>query len=63
MVSIWWGTLVVTGLKCQEHKEKGQKFAYRANIKIYFNNKRNLSTDSVVKDKVKTLKKDREKQL
>ena len=39
---------------CQEHKEKGQKFAYRRVINIHFNNKRKLSTDSVMKDKVKT---------
>ena len=45
----------------QEHKEKGQKFANRAVINIYFDNKRKLSTDSVIKDKVKTFKKDREK--
>ena len=39
---------------CQEHKEKGQKFASRAVINIYFNNKRKkLSADSVMKDKVK----------
>ena len=47
--------------RCQEHKEKGQKFANRAVINIYFNNKRNLSTDSVIKDKVKTFEKDKEK--
>ena len=46
---------------CQEHKEKGQKFAIRAVISICFNNKRKLSTDSVMKDKVKTFKKDKEK--
>ena len=46
---------------CQEHKEKGQKFANRAVISIYFNNKRKLSTDSVMKDKIKTFKKDKEK--
>ena len=44
---------------CQEHKEKGQKFTNRAVINIYFNNKRKLSTDSVIKDKVKTFKKDK----
>ena len=38
----------------QKHKEKGQKFASRAVINIYFDNKRKLSTDSVTKDKVKT---------
>ena len=42
---------------CQEHKEKGQKFSIRAVIKTYFNNKINLSNDSVIKDKVKTFKK------
>ena len=55
---------------CQEHKEKGQKFANRAVINIYFNNKRILSNYSVMKywkhlkkikrkivpNKVKTLK-------
>ena len=55
---------------CQDHKEKGQKFANRAVVNIYFNNKRILSTDSVMKywkhlkklkrklilNKVKTLK-------
>ena len=46
---------------CQEHKEKRQKFANRAVINIYFNNKRKLSTDSVMKDKIKTFKKDKEK--
>ena len=46
---------------CQEHKEKGHKFANRAVINIYFNNKRKLSTDSVMKDKVKTFKKDKER--
>ena len=45
----------------QEHKEKGQKFANRAVINIYFDNKRKLSTDSVMKDKVKTFKKDKER--
>ena len=44
---------------CQEHKEKGQKFASRAVINIYVNNKRKLRTDSVMKDKVKTFKKDK----
>ena len=37
---------------CQEHKGKGQTFANRAVINIYFNNKRKLSIDSVMKDKV-----------
>ena len=46
---------------CQENKEKGQKLANRAVINIYFNNKRKLSTDFVIKDKVKTFKKDKEK--
>ena len=45
----------------QEHKEKRQKFANRAVINIYFDNKRKLSTDSVMKDKVKTFKKDKER--
>ena len=45
----------------QEHKEKGQKFANRAVISIYFDNKRKLSTDFVMKDKVKTFKKDKER--
>ena len=44
----------------QERKEKGQKFANRAVISIYFDNKRKLSNDSVMKDKVKTFKKDKE---
>ena len=44
---------------CQEHKEKGQKTGNRAVINIHFNNKRNVSTDSVMKDKVKTFKKDK----
>ena len=47
--------------KSQEHKEKGQKFANRAVINIYFDNKRKLGVDSVIKDKVKTFKKDKEK--
>ena len=46
---------------CQKHKEKGQKFASRAIINIYFNSKRKLNFDSVMKDKVKTFKKDKEK--
>ena len=41
----------------QKHKEKRQKFVRRAVINIYFDNKRKLSTDSVMKDKAKTLKK------
>ena len=45
----------------QEHKEKGKIFASRAVINIYFDNKRKLSTDSVMKDKVKTFKKDKER--
>ena len=45
----------------QEHKEKVQKFVNRAVINIYFDNKRNLSNDSVIKDKVKIFKKDIEK--
>ena len=45
----------------KEHKEKGQKIANRAVIKIYFDSKRKLSTDSVMKDKVKTFKKDKER--
>ena len=48
-------------LTCQEHKEKRQKFAGGAVINIYFNNKRKLTTDSVMKGKVKTFKKDKEK--
>ena len=36
----------------QEHKENGQKYANRAVINIFFD-KRKLSTDSVMKDKVK----------
>ena len=46
---------------CQEHKENRQKIANRAVINVYLNNKRKLSTDSVIKDKVKTFKKDKEK--
>ena len=46
---------------CQKHKEKGQKFANRVIINIYFNSKRKLNTDSVMKDKAKTFKKDKEK--
>ena len=45
----------------QEHKEKGQKFANRRVTNIYFDNKRKLSTDSVMKDKVKIFKKDKER--
>ena len=45
----------------QEHKEKGQKSANRVVINIYFDNKRKLSTDSFMKDKVKTFKKDKER--
>ena len=44
----------------QEHKEKGQKFANRAVINIYFDNKRKLSIDFVMKHKV-TFKKDKER--
>ena len=44
-----------------EHKEKGQKFANRAVMNIYSDNRGKLSTDSVMKDKVKTFKKDKEK--
>ena len=43
----------------QEYKEKGQKFANHAVIN--FDNKRKLSNDSVMKDKVKTFKKDKER--
>ena len=45
----------------EKHKEKEQKFANRATINIYLNNKRKLSTDSVMKDEVKTFKKEKEK--
>ena len=45
----------------QEHKENEQKLANRAVTNIYFDNKRKLNTDSVMKDKVKTFKKDNEK--
>ena len=45
----------------QEQKEKGQKFANRAIINIYFDNKIKLSSDSALKDKVKTFKKDKER--
>ena len=45
----------------QEHKENGQKFSSRAIKNIYFDKKRTLSTDSVMKDKVKAFKKDKEK--
>ena len=45
----------------QQHKEKGQKSANRIVINIYFDNKRTLSTDSVMKDKVKTFKKEKER--
>ena len=45
---------------CQEHKGKQQKYTNRAVINIYFNNKRKLSTDSVMKHKVKTFRKDKE---
>ena len=47
----------------KEHKEKGQKLANRAVINIYFNKKRRLSTDSVMKDKIKTFKRDKEKNI
>ena len=40
-------------------RKDGEKFANRAVISIYFNNKRKLSTDSVMKDKAKTFKKDK----
>ena len=47
---------------CQENKEKGKKFANHAVINIYFiNNKRMISTDSVMKDKEKIFKKNKEK--
>ena len=46
---------------CEEHKEKEQNFANRAVINIHFNNKRKSSTDSVMKDEVKTFKKGKEK--
>ena len=45
---------------CQERKEKGQKLVNRAVTNIYFNNNKKLCTDSVLKDKVKTFKKDKE---
>ena len=45
----------------QEHKEKGQNSANRAVINIYFDNKRKLTTDSVIINKVKTFEKDKEK--
>ena len=45
----------------QEHKEKGQKSANCAVINIYFESKRKLSTDSAMKDKVKTFKKDKKR--
>ena len=45
----------------QEHKKKGQKIANLAVINIYFDSKRKLGTDSVLKDKVKHLKKQSEK--
>lgn len=44
-------------LTCEQHKQKGQKFANRAIINIYFNNKRNLNTDSAIKDRIKIFKK------
>ena len=43
----------------QEHKENGQKI--KIYFDIYFDNKRKLSTGSVMKDKVKTFKKNKEK--
>ena len=47
---------------CQENKEMGQKFANHAVINIYFiNNKGMLSIDSVMKDKEKIFKKNKEK--
>ena len=42
-------------------QRKGIKFANRAVTNIYFNNKRKLSTDAVMKDKVKTFIKDKGK--
>ena len=45
----------------QEHKKNGQKFVNCAVINIYFHSKRKLSTDSVMKDRVKTFKKDKER--
>lgn len=49
---------------CDTHKEKGQKLANRIITNIYFNNKRKQSTDTVMKDKVKSFKKrQREKWL
>ena len=42
----------------QEQKVKGQKLT---KINIYFDSKRKISTDSVMKDKVKPFKKDKEK--
>ena len=60
---------LMPGLNCsrthfitsQEHKEKVQKFANRPVINICFDNNRNLSADSVMKDKVRTFKKDEQK--
>ena len=46
---------------CQEYKEKGQKCASRAVMNIYVNSTRKLSTDSLMKDKVKTFKKHKKK--
>ena len=45
----------------QGHKEKGQKFPNPVVTNIYFDNKRKVCTDSVMKGKVKTFKKDKEK--
>ena len=41
--------------------KNGHKSANPAVINNYFNSKRKLSTDSVMKDKVKSFKKDKEK--
>ena len=42
-------------------QRKGKKIANRVVINIYFNNKRKLNTDSLKKHKVKSLKKNKEK--
>ena len=42
-------------------QRRGTKFANGAVINIYLNNKRKLSTDSVMKDIVKTFKENKEK--
>ena len=48
-------------ISCLNHERKIQLFANRVISNIFLNNKRKLSTDSVLVDTIKSFKKDREK--